>query len=89
MLEKFSLGKVVATCGVMEILSEAEILVLLKRHADGDWGVMPKEDKEMNDKAVLTNNERIFSAYKTSKGDVWIITEWDRSVTTILLPGEY
>jgi hypothetical protein len=63
----------------------------LKRHCIGDWGELDVEDKRRNDLA-LENGERLFSAY-IKKGPkiwkVWIITEADRSVTTILFPDEY
>ena len=59
------------------------------RHRQGDWGEVCGEDWELNDEAV-ENGTRILSAYRTAKQErLWIITEWDRSVTTILLPDEY
>jgi hypothetical protein len=62
---------------------------LLKRHLAGDWGDLGDEDKKTNDQAVIFGN-RILSSYNLPKGHkVWIITEWDRSVTTFLLPSEY
>lgn len=88
---KFALGKVVATPGAIQVMEEAgqspaEFLI---RHASGDWGLVDAEDKQANDEAV--NDEgRLLSAYQTSKGvKLWIITEADRSATTILLPEEY
>ena len=86
---KFSLGRVVATPGVLAAVSREEINDALNRHAHGDWGVMPEEDQHTNELA-LNGGDRIFSAYLSS-ADVrfWIITEWDRSATTILLPSEY
>lgn len=58
------------------------------RHATGDWGDLCEEDKAHNDYA-LENGERIFSAYENADTKIWIITEWDRSYTTILFPEEY
>lgn len=85
----FPLGKVVATPGVLEKVSERDINNALNRHAHGDWGIMPDEDKQSNDRAVK-GGDRIFSAYRSHGGvKFWIITEWDRSATTILLPDEY
>ena len=94
---KFKLGKTVATPGALNALEKAHQSprLFLKRHLFGDWGELCKEDAQANDDAVdhegdLKKQQRVLSSYKTSKGDViWIITEWDRSVTTILLPSEY
>ena len=89
---KFPLGQVVITRGVYEHIkiSEENVLHFLYKHATGDWGEICKEDRESNNYAV-EHEERILSAYtlpKTKK-KIWIITEWDRSVTTILFPDEY
>jgi hypothetical protein len=85
------LGRVVATPGVLQALSEAgeTPAELLTRHQGGDWGVVPEEDKNLNDKA-LDEGLRVLSAYNLRTGvKVWVITEWDRSATTLLLPEEY
>jgi hypothetical protein len=87
----FSLGQIVATPGAIEVLTELNLLALtfLHRHVTGDWGDVCKEDAASNDAAV-TDENRILSSYKlTETVKIWIITEWDRSVTTILLPSEY
>lgn len=86
---KFPLGQLVATPGVLAAVPKIEIQNALDRHAHGDWGIMPDEDKRSNDRA-LQGEGRLFSAY-LSAGEVrfWIITEQDRSATTILLPEEY
>lgn len=87
----FSLGQVVATPGALAALEEAgqEPMEFLRRHITGDWGDLVDEDKEANDRA-LRDDARIFSAYHTVKNTkIWVITEWDRSVTTFLLPSEY
>ncbi len=86
---KFILGQTVATRGILARLDAAEILGLLSRHAAGDWGDLCKEDIQQNESALLTNDNRLFSSYVTSKGKVWIITEYDHSATTVLLPDEY
>ena len=52
-------------------------------------GITCEEDAEMNTEAVNNGDDRILAVYKTCKGNIWIITEWDRSVTTILFPSEY
>lgn len=86
-----SLGRVVATPAALEVLADADTspLALLIRHASGDWGQVDAEDAKANDEAVI-NFYRVLSAYKLHTGDtVWIITEADRTVTTILLPSDY
>lgn len=91
---RFELGRVVGTPAALEALDLAGVdpLELLMRHQGGDWGVVPKEDARENELSVK-NGYRILSAYElhpTGVGrEVWIITEADRSVTTILLPSEY
>lgn len=85
------LGQVVMTQGIQNLAGVAHILDvndLLHRHANGDWGNLDEEDAAANDHAV-DNKERILSSYLLAGEKVWIITEWDRSVTTILLPKEY
>jgi len=87
----FALGQVVATPGALSALEKAEQtpLKFLNRHVNGDWGDVPKEDRRENEFS-LKNGFRILSAYTTSDGErLWIITEADRSYTTILLPSEY
>lgn len=87
---RFSLGRVVATPGALALLTSIGLSpnVLLRRHVSGDWGDLDDEDKAVNEHAV-EHGERILSAYETDGGKVWIITEWNRSVTTLLLPSEY
>lgn len=88
---KFMLGQVVATPGALEALENAEQspLEFLQRHASGDWGEMEEADKFENEYA-LDKRLRLFSAYHTRLQEkLWIITEADRSVTTLLLPEEY
>lgn len=91
---KFDSGKVVVTRGVNHFMADNErfaafVYESLRRHLSGDWGELGDEDKEANEGALL-DGERLFSAY-TSPGlpPIWIITERDRSATTILLPDEY
>jgi hypothetical protein len=86
----FALGKTGATQGAMEAMQQLEVspFALLSRHQRGDWGNLDKEDKQSNDQA-LTLSGRIFSAYRLDAARFWVITEADRSTTTILLPEEY
>lgn len=88
-MSKFSLGQTVITAGAYEKLNHYEVLSALIRHSTGDWGDVCEEDKLSNDQAV-EEGLRILSSYRTKDGTkFWIITEWDRSVTTVLLPSEY
>ena len=88
---KFPLGQVVAAPGVLEELerTKTDALALLRRHHLGDWGDLGDGDKEANNFAI-THGNRILSAYNiTDTVKIWIITEADRSSTTLLLPSEY
>jgi hypothetical protein len=87
-ITKFLLGRIVATPGALATLQDNEAWVLLRRHASGDWGDMDDHDKRANEAALL-HGDRLFSAYSVRGVKLWIITEADRSVTTILLPEEY
>ncbi len=84
------LGRVFATPGALRLLSEAEDdpFGYLTRHATGDWGDLCAFDRRQNEVA-LREGHRVFSSFKTPAGRVWVITEADRSVTTLLLPEEY
>lgn len=88
---KFSLGQIVATPGALRALAESgeQPFDLLYRHASGDWGELDEEDKRENELS-LREGYRLLSAYRLRTGEkLWIITEADRSVTTLLLPDEY
>jgi len=88
---KFGLGRLVATPGALAALEQSgeSPRKFVSRHVCGDWGDVDAGDWKLNDSAV-TEGIRILSSYLTAKGDkIWIITEWDRSVTTLLLPDEY
>ncbi len=62
----------------------------LRRHLHGDWGDLSGDDRRLNDAALASGEDRLFSAYNVMPDlKLWIITEWDRSVTTLLLPSEY
>ena len=85
----FTSGQVVATTGALA-LAESGINLgsFLARHLLGDWGDLCDEDKQENELSV-SQGYRVFSSYKTSHGKLWIITEADRSSTTLLQPDEY
>ena len=88
---RFSLGRVYATPGAIEALSQngQDGIEFLHKHQSGDWGCLGDEDKQENEFSV-DKRLRIFSAYKLKdETKIWIITEADRSVTTILLPEDY
>ena len=89
-LPLFTLGKIVATRGVLMHLEHEGILAdeYLTRHVCGDWGDLTSNDTEMNRLAVI-HGARIFSSYEIAGKRVWIITEADRSSTTLLFPSEY
>jgi hypothetical protein len=84
------LGRVVATPGALKLLMEAggHPFDYLARHAAGDWGDLCAFDRRQNEIA-LREGLRVLSSYEVHTGRVWIITEADRSITTILLPEEY
>ena len=91
---KFDPGKILATRAVNVLMTENEefamhVFLSLNRHLTGDWGELCDEDRMANETALL-DGERLFSAY-TREGlpPIWIITESDRTVTTILFPDEY
>jgi len=87
----FSLGQIVATPGALDALARANQQAghFLNRHVSGDWGDLSSEDRTENEYS-LQHGFRILSSYKTAAGEkLWLITEADRSVTTLLLPEEY
>jgi hypothetical protein len=88
----FPLGQIVATPGALAALAKAgqTPLDFLTRHVCGDWGELDPHDQKENELG-LKRGFRLLSSYRTSSGDtkVWVITEADRSVTTVLLPEEY
>lgn len=86
---KFPLGKIRITSGAMSALSREEAMEGLTRHLMGDWGNLEEYDWKQND-AALEHGFRLFSSYVSPTGTkFYIITEHDRSVTTLLLPEEY
>ncbi len=87
----FPLGRVVATVGALATIVDAgqNPREFIRRHVCGDWGELDSHDQEANAEA-LEHGLRIFSAYRASDGTkIWVITEADRSSTTVLLPDEY
>lgn len=102
------LGRLVATRSVADLQESSQefaifVNVCLGKYLNNDWGDLAKDDKKMNDHAVVSGDERIMASYlfppntlwyadnsdSLTENKLWIITEWDRSVTTILFPDEY
>ena len=86
----FPLGQIVATPGALALLDRVAVNAasLIQRHQSGDWGNVPPEGAEENERSVVNGN-RILSSYTVLGDRLWIITEADRSSTTLLLPDEY
>jgi hypothetical protein len=85
----FSLGRTVITPGALETISGDEVAAAMSRHQHGDWGLVGEQDRAENELS-LREGFRVLSVYETTTGTrFWIITEADRSVTTVLLPDEY
>ena len=86
----FDMGQIVVTPGASYGLHliERHPVQLLARHATGDWGRLPEQDIEENERS-LKHGYRLFSAYDVEDARFYVITEHDRSVTTVLLPEEY
>lgn len=102
---RFALGQIVATPGALDLLEQRgfSAVALISRHVHGDWGDCCEEDTATNEIA-LAENMRVMSVYRLVDAErlvatsfdkraalptIWIITEWDRSVTTLLLPKDY
>ncbi len=86
---RFPLGYIVMTANAENQLNPDHIATALHRHAQGDWGDLCDDDRQENERALRAGS-RLFSAYRTMAATpFWIITEADRSVTTVLLPNDY
>lgn len=87
---RFDLGRTLITSGARAELSDDEIDFALLRHQSGNWGDLGKSDASSNDAAVMRGGGRVLSVYYSKRRvRFYVITESDRSVTTILLPHEY
>jgi len=87
-LSLFELGHVIATPAASESLGTGRVIKLVSLHCSGVWGDLCIEDVNANWRAI-ENGNRILSHYKLDCGDFYVITEWDRSITTVLLVNEY
>ena len=86
---RFELGQLLITPAAREALSAEDLSAALGRHARGDWGNVTRADWEANDEA-LEHEARLLSAYHNSDGlKFWVITDADRSATTLMLPDDY
>jgi len=86
---KFALGGIVISANASSQIGHAEATKGLARHSVGDWGEVGSDDRQANEDA-LAEGSRLLSVYRTEEGTkFWIITEWDRSYTTVLLPEDY
>ncbi|WP_175948153.1 hypothetical protein [Burkholderia pyrrocinia] len=88
---RFKLGRIFATPAALEVIAAAHVSIidLLIRHVRGDWGDLSESDRQQNELSVEAGL-RLLSSYILPGGQtVWVITEWDRSSTTFLLPGDY
>jgi len=85
----FRIGRIVATPNALANLQQPDILSALQRHQAGDWGDVDEDDRQANN-CALTDGSRLFSVYHSANGTkFWIITEADRSSTTVLMPEDY
>lgn len=89
LITRLPLGHVVATPGALHLARThgLDVVGFLHRHRAGDWGTVSEHDAQANEHA-LAHGARVLSAYETAGGRIWIITEADRSATTVLLPSE-
>lgn len=85
----FPLGRLMATPNALAQLSQKDISTALLRHSSGDWGDVDDDDRRANERS-LRDGSRLWSVYHSESGTkFWIITEADRSATTVLLPEDY
>jgi hypothetical protein len=90
MMGPLPLGRLVATPGALQVLSEAgeDLRLLLSRHQSGDWGELDEDDRRENER-YLKHGWRVLSSYPIGDRRIWVVSEADRSITSILLPEEY
>ncbi len=89
---RFAPGHLVMTRGIDALVQQGRLnpAPYLSRNLSGEWGDLDDSDRRQNDAALRSGEDRLFSSYQVAPDlKLWIITEWDRSVTTLLLPSEY
>ena len=88
-IAKFRCGKIVSTPNALSQLTQEDILMGIRRHQAGDWGDVDDDDRQANERALIEGT-RLWSVYHVANGvKFWLITEADRSATTVLLPEDY
>jgi hypothetical protein len=88
-IAKFRLGKIVSTPNALDRLTQEDILLAIGRHQAGDWGDVSEDDRTANERA-LVEGTRLWSMYHAGNGvKFWLITEADRSATSVLMPEDY
>ncbi len=85
----FSLGTVVITAGAKDVLHAEDVMTALNRHVQGDWGELDEDDRRENEISLVQGLRLLSIYFDRDKTKFWIITEADRSATTVLLPDEY
>lgn len=86
---RFNPGRLMITRNAKDALPRIEVDIAINRHLAGDWGDVCDSDGKLNEDA-LRSGDRLLSVYHTSEGvKFWILTESDRSATTVLLPSDY
>ena len=88
-IKALTLGVVVATPEALAVVNGNAIHSALERHRNCDWGEVSPSGRAANDDAARSGEDRVISVYSDGDTIFWIITEWDRSVTTVLLPDDY
>ncbi|MDR8050738.1 hypothetical protein [Burkholderia cenocepacia] len=88
---RFKLGRIFATPTALEAITDARVSIidLLIRHVRGDWGDLSESDRQQNELSLEAGLRLLSSYVLPGSQTVWVITEWDRSSTTFLLPGDY
>lgn len=90
--QRFPMGHLVMTRAVANLIEQGRLdpAPFITRHIKADWGDLSDHDWAANDRAVRSGEDRLFSSYDIGPVlKLWIITEWDRSVTTLMLPSDY
>ena len=93
-MQRFNMGKISMTRALNNTMADntlfaKESTAALQKYTSCDWGDISAGDKQLNDEAIASGQDRIFAAYQTSEGKIYIITEWDRSYTTLMFANEY
>jgi len=88
---RFKLGRIFATPDALEVIARAQVPIidLLIRHVSGDWGELAESDRQQNELSVEAGLRILSSYLLPNQQVVWVVTEWDRTSTTFLLPGDY